>query len=171
MFMTLRDPRWRICVHMNWAAQMVPILVHGLPSRSQAKAKAKAKALAVAKGNNGADSLDGDEGSNEHPRHHWTRLPWPTPAQVRAISPRAHVDAGAYRVPTFLVHGALDDMIPARQTADTVAALQARGVDAEVAVVVGVGHGFDLTPGADPRGEGWEAVERAYAFLRRHVST
>lgn len=145
MFITLRDPRWRIVAHMNWAAQMVPILTQGLPSRSQATSTAK----------------------NNH--RQWAHLPWPTPAEIRAISPRAQIDAGAYRVPTFMVHGTLDDLIPARQTADTVAALAARGVDAQAAVVDGIGHGFDLAPGADPRGEGWGAVERAYEFVSRYV--
>ncbi|TPX12643.1 uncharacterized protein E0L32_000820 [Thyridium curvatum] len=148
MFITLRDPRWRICAHMNWAAQMVPILVHGLPGARQLKFLA-----------------NGDESN-----YPWARLPWPTPEQVRAISPRGLIDAGAYgNVPTFMVHGTLDDLIPAQQTAATMAALAARGVDSEAAIVEGIGHGFDLAPGADPRSEGWKAVERAYEFLCRHV--
>lgn len=150
--MSLHDERWRINIHMNWNAQLVPILVHGLPTRKK------------------ADRRDDDDDVGGRTTTHWESLPWPALEAIQAISPYAQIVRGNYRTPTFIVHGERDDLIPCQQSRDTIAALQAQGVvEAHVAVVAGVGHAFDLDPAEDRQGNGWAAMEKAFAFLSRQI--
>jgi len=137
--MTLKDPRWRLVIHMNWKAQLVPMLVNGLPSKSKAE-----------------PSID------------WKARPMPSVEEIRAASPYSQIVRGNYHTPTFIAHGRNDDLIPWEQSQETVDALRAQGVDAEL-VVPDAGHAFDLFPAEDPRRTGWAAVESAYEFLCRHV--
>lgn len=145
--MTLKDERWRIIIHYNWRAQLVPILVTGLPT----KAKATNDSTIV-------KNID-----------HWQALPMPPTEDIQAVSPYAQIVKGNYRTPTFLVHGDCDDLIPWRQSCETVEALRAGGVEAGLAVPRGAGHAFDLWGGEDPAGTGWAAVREGYDFLGRFV--
>ncbi|KAL7626424.1 hypothetical protein AAE478_003196 [Parahypoxylon ruwenzoriense] len=145
LLMTLKDPRWRFIIHMNWEAQMVPILVNGLPTIQEA--------------------IRGGKSPED-----WKTLQWPAVEDIRAISPYAHIVQGTYRTPTFIVHGECDDLIPWQQSQDTISALRKQGVNANVAIVPRVGHGFDLDPADDPMGRGWEAIESSYQFLSHQMS-
>ncbi|KAH8743290.1 hypothetical protein F5883DRAFT_665259 [Diaporthe sp. PMI_573] len=94
----------------------------------------------------------------------------PTQADIVAVSPLAQVRAGNYATPTFILHPRADDLIPWQQAQRTWEALQERHVDAELRIVEGVGHLFDLgglqrVRGADAR----QAVVDGYDFLCRHV--
>ncbi|KAL8651541.1 MAG: hypothetical protein Q9210_003192, partial [Variospora velana] len=71
-------------------------------------------------------------------------LPSPTREQIAAVSPLAQIRKGSYRTPTFLVHGTRDDLIPWEQAQRTVDAMRERGVAAEVRVVQGAVHLFDV---------------------------
>ncbi|KAK5995409.1 5-methylorsellinic acid synthase [Cladobotryum mycophilum] len=82
--MTISDPRWRIVIHCNWKAQLLPVLINGFPKRT----------------NPSSSSRDSES------------LPRPTNEAIRAISPFAQIVAGRYRTPTFIVHGNRGDLIP-----------------------------------------------------------
>ncbi|KAK3938475.1 Methylphloroacetophenone synthase [Diplogelasinospora grovesii] len=139
--MSLSDPRWRIIIHYNWKAQLVPLLITGLPG----------KTVAAARGG-GFESLS-----------------MPAPEAIRAASPFAQIVAGDYHTPTFIVHGDRDDLIPCQQSRDTIEALRAAGVEAGFAVPRGAGHAFDLWSDEDPQGTGWAAIQEGYDFVCRRV--
>ncbi|KAJ5604418.1 hypothetical protein N7510_009572 [Penicillium lagena] len=143
-WMSLSDPRSRIALHMNWKGQALPVLLNGLPS--------KKKLLD-----------DGDDASSTN----WLDLPQPSMDRVRALSPYAQIVEGNYRVPTFLIHGTRDDLIPWEQSVRTTDALASQGVGAGVAIVEDAVHLFDLY--RDPEGKYWEAVLEGYDFLLKHL--
>ena len=144
--MTLQDARWRIVIHYNWKAQLVPVLVCGLPSK--------------AKASNGTSAQNMD---------HWESLPMPAVEDIQAVSPYAQIVQGRYHTPTFLVHGDRDDLIPWQQSRDTVNALLAQGVKAGFAAPREAGHAFDLWPTEDPEGTGWAATQAGYDFICRLI--
>ena len=147
--MTLKDPRWRIIIHYNWKAQLVPVLVSGLPSKVRA--------------------INNSPNTKKKDLEYWEALPMPVVEDIQAVSPYAQIVQGNYHTPTFLVHGDRDDLIPWQQSRDTVEALRARGVEAGLAAPREAGHAFDLWPNEDPLGTGWAAVQEAYDFLNRHI--
>ena len=141
--LTLKDDRARIILHMNWKAQSVPILVHGLPNKSTLPAN---------------DETD------------WKTLPKPSLEKIRAVSPYWQIIQGNYRTPTFMVHGNRDDWIPWQMSQRTIEALQARGIPAGIKIPDQCGHAFDLFTVEDRLGVGWEAVDSAYDFVCRQLS-
>ncbi|KAL5361507.1 hypothetical protein BJX96DRAFT_185313 [Aspergillus floccosus] len=143
-WMSLSDPRSRIALHMNWRGQMMPVLLDGLPS--------KKKLL---------------EGGGDASPTKWMDLSQPSVDRLRAVSPYAQIVKGNYRVPTFLVHGTRDDLIPWKQSVRTKDALASQGVAAGVAVVEDAVHLFDLY--RDPKGQYWKAVLEGYEFLLKHL--
>jgi len=143
--MSFWDPRERLVIHYYWTGQIVPILVHGLPSRAKAKAR----------------ELDGASGID------WKAMPQPPAEAIRAISPYAQIIAGNYRTPTFLVNGDEDEQCPWEQSRDTIAALRAVGVEAGFAAPKGAGHAFDFYAGEDPLGTTRSAILEAYDFACR----
>ena len=142
--MSLQDPRWRIVIHYNWKAQLVPVLVRGLPTKTQSTTD-----------------------PNLSQTDNWEALPMPSTGEIQAASPYAQVVRGRYRTPTFIVHGDQDDLIPWQQSQQTIAALNAQGVENGIAVPRDAGQAFDLWTEEDPRGTGWAAVEQGYDFICR----
>jgi len=136
--MGLADERWRIILHMNWKAQMVPILVNGLPSKSKLGAR-------------DAESFE--------------KLPMPNEEQIAAISPYAQILKGNYRTPSFIMHGTDDDLVPCEQSARTISALERMGVRCGMARPEHAKHLFDTFPSEDPAGTGAAAVQEGYDFL------
>ncbi|KAL2821206.1 hypothetical protein BJX63DRAFT_427879 [Aspergillus granulosus] len=137
------DPRSRIILHMNWRAQMLPVLFNGLPSK------------------NAARQLSAEE------QRQLARLPQPSPEQIARVSPLAHIVKGEVRSPTYLVHGTKDDLIPWQQSQRTYEALVAAGVDAGISVLEGQPHLFDLFSDGD--GKKWEQILKAFDFVFRHL--
>ncbi|KAI0202891.1 hypothetical protein F4808DRAFT_449551 [Astrocystis sublimbata] len=136
------DPRCRIVLHINWKAQTLPVIIDGLPSRRKAVAAST--------------------------KTDWNAAPQPALERVRAVSPRAHITGGTYAdVPTFLIHGTADDLIPWQQSRGTYDALVARGVPAGLALIEGAPHICDLS--SDPESEGWKAALRGYEFISSFV--
>ncbi|KAL3458979.1 hypothetical protein BJX64DRAFT_291639 [Aspergillus heterothallicus] len=129
------DPRSRIILHMNWRAQMLPVLYNGLPSKKSAGAT----------------------------QTQLSRLPQPSASQIATFSPLAHIVAGEIRSPTYLVHGTEDDLIPWTQSQRTYEALVAAGVDAGISVLDGQPHLFDLFSDGD--GRKWERILEAFEFV------
>lgn len=94
----------------------------------------------------------------------------PARADVVAVSPLAQVRAGSYATPTFILHPRGDDLIPWQQAQRTWEALRGVNVDAELRIVEGVGHLFDLGGLQRVRSEAArQAVVDGYDFLCRHV--
>lgn len=135
------DPRSRICLHMNWKGQTLPVLLNGLKKTAD-------RQLIRPKQNT---------------------LPIPTREQVQAISPLAQIRRGAYGSPTFIVHGTKDDLIPWQQSQRTYDALRERGVDAWLRIVEGAIHLFDLGKGLERNEGAARAVGEGYKFLERYA--
>lgn len=144
--MTVKDPRWRIVIHYNWKAQIVPLLVNGLSTKARGTA-------------NDADANIAD---------YLESLLMPPTKDIQAVSPYAQIVQGRYRTPIFLVHGDRDDLIPWQQSRDSVEALVAQGIEAGFAAPHKAGNAFDLWPAEDPQGTGWAAVKRVYDFACHH---
>jgi len=141
--MSLADERWRIILHMNWKAQMIPILVNGLPSKKKLGG-ASAKAM--------------------------YNLPFPSHDQIVPINPYSQILLKNYRTPTFFIHGTADDLIPYQQTMATVEALRSNGVECGIATPVGAKHLFDTFPKEDPQGTGNAAIQEGYAFIFKQLN-
>lgn len=131
---------------MNWNAQHLPVLLNGLPGPDARKKSGKAP-----------DVL----------RKELLSQPLPAQARVQSISPLAQIAAGNYSVPTVLVHGKDDDLIPWQQSQRTFEALRGQGVPAELIALDGAEHLFDAF-GLDRQGGGTEAVRKAFDWLARH---
>ncbi|KAB5575255.1 hypothetical protein GE09DRAFT_990386 [Coniochaeta sp. 2T2.1] len=145
-WMSPSDPRSRIAVHMNWTGRHLRVLLNGLsPSSHDASGES-----------GGADPT--------------ATLPEPTRQQVLAVSPLAQIRRGAYTVPTFLVHGTKDDLVPWQQSVRTIDALRQRNVQAEVRILDGAVHLFDLYRSYDSNGRAKMAIVEGYEFLGRHVT-
>lgn len=97
--------------------------------------------------------------------------------EVGGVDPVAHPEAlepycperqaDASYPPTLLLHGTADTDVPYSQSVDMAAALRRVGVEHELYTVENGAHGFDGNT-SDPRAA--SAIERAVAFLRRHLS-
>ncbi|KAJ7780542.1 Alpha/Beta hydrolase protein [Mycena maculata] len=80
------------------------------------------------------------------------------PASAFAVGPA--LKTGKFAVPpTYIIHGSIDDKVPARQARDVVAALEELKVDYIYEELPGVDHLFDK----DPKYE----MENMYAFVAR----
>jgi pimeloyl-ACP methyl ester carboxylesterase len=119
LLMSLDDPRWRFVLHANWRAQTLPMLINGLPSKSQLK--------------HSQQSLDSV-----------LKMGMPEATDVISISPYDQILQGSYNTPTYLLHGTKDDLIPWQQSQATVEALAHRGVAAKAEIIDGAEHCFDV---------------------------
>ncbi len=91
-----------------------------------------------------------------------------TKTQIQSISPIAQIRNGAYRTPTFIIHGNRDEVVPHTMGVHFIKALKESGVDAEVVVVPMARHIFDLK--LKPGDKLWEEYIRpGYEFLFRHL--
>ncbi|KAJ9667475.1 hypothetical protein H2201_002344 [Coniosporium apollinis] len=136
-WMNLEDPRSRIVLHMNWKGQALPVLLNGLPSKAQLQSPSKEST--------------------------YYSLPIPSKEDIVSISPASQIRMGNYHVPTFLIHGTKDDLIPWQQTQQTYENLSARGVPAGVRILEDKVHLYDLY--RDPTNDGWRAARDGYDFL------
>ncbi|KAL1635043.1 Type I Iterative PKS [Diplodia intermedia] len=108
---------------------------------------------------NGLPSDDEEEGA-------WTR--WPDAERVAAISPLAQVRRGRYRVPTFVIHGTRDEIVPYASARAFVDALGREGVEGRLLTVQGARHIHDVA--LRPGSERWEeTVAPGYEFLLAHL--
>ncbi|KAI4160942.1 MAG: hypothetical protein L6R39_000148 [Caloplaca ligustica] len=143
-WMAPEDPRSRICLYMNWRGKALPVLLNGLKPGQRRSEDNKSV------------------GQDPH-------IPFPTKEQIAAVSPLAQVRRGTYQVPTFLVHGTEDDLIPWEQTQRTYSALVERGLRAEVRIVKDGIHLFDVLDDYRRDEQAARAVHDGYEFLQRLV--
>lgn len=69
-----------------------------------------------------------------------------------------------------MVHGTVDEFIPAEHSRRMYDKLIARGVPAGLALVEGGGHLFEMLGGVPGKGScWWQSVLDGYEFLYRHV--
>lgn len=138
-WLSVADPRSRIILHANWKGQALPILLNGLPHQSTVSSSEQSK---------------------------FNAMPIPSKDAIRSISPYAQICQGKYKTPTYAVHGTKDDLIPWQQTQRVYEALRAQGVSAEVAILDGTPHLFDLFGSSE---EEAKAVSDGFKFLARHM--
>jgi acetyl esterase/lipase len=93
----------------------------------------------------------------------------PTPEQVQSISPLAQIRQGKYKTPTYLIHGTRDDLIPWQQVQRTYDALRERDIAAEMRLLDGAEHLFDIYPGFIDDEAAVSAVRDGYQFLTKYV--
>ena len=89
---------------------------------------------------------------------------YPRPAAV-ILQYTSFVDQGGAEPPTYCCAGAEDGAGLQRRMRERVEALRARGVDAEIEIFPGLGHGFGL--GTGTVAEGW--LDRAAEFWMRQI--
>ena len=143
-WMSPSDPRSRIVLYMNWTGRCLRVLLNGLsPSSRQ-----------------GQSSSSGDPTD---------MLPEPSLEQIQAVSPLAQIRQGNYKVPTFIIHGTTDDLIPWQQAVRTHEALQQVGVETEIRILDDALHLFDLFRSYENNKGQKAAVREGYEFLKRRV--
>jgi acetyl esterase/lipase len=83
---------------------------------------------------------------------------------VEAISPMAHVREGSYNVPTFVIHGMEDEIVPFKTAESFIKELENSGVKCGFLPIPGVKHIHDLN--LKPGSKEWkDQVEPGYRFL------
>ncbi|EJT45933.1 hypothetical protein A1Q2_05767 [Trichosporon asahii var. asahii CBS 8904] len=89
--------------------------------------------------------------------------------RVRADSPQHILQKEGEFMPTFLMHGLADDIVPASHSENFARTLRSKGVPTEEVYVEGAGHVYDF--GFEKAGDaGWDvSVVPALRFLDRHV--
>jgi acetyl esterase/lipase len=98
----------------------------------------------------------------------WTKLlsgidPYTDPKALEPLCPLRNVSEGY--PPTFLVHGTDDNDVPCEQSEQMDKELTRRGIEHELIIVPGAGHGLG---GGDPTKLA-QINERVLAFLDRHL--
>ncbi|KAL9636860.1 MAG: hypothetical protein Q9164_002564, partial [Protoblastenia rupestris] len=92
----------------------------------------------------------------------WQRTP--EADRIAAVSPIVQLRNGKYTVPTFIIHGEKDELLPCSMSARFEELLRAKGVKGGLLVVPSARHLFDLS--LRPGDEGWESdVLPGYRFL------
>ena len=138
-WMTPRDARSRLVLHMNWRGQTLPVLFHGLPA---------------------PETLD-----NPAEAAKYVQQPQPPKEDIIRASPYAQIVRGNYKSPTHIVFGTKDDLIPWQQAQRTVDALKDANVECGITLLQDQPHLFDMF--RDPDGKRWEGVMEGYRFLLR----
>lgn len=138
---SVKDPRVRMILHINWKAQTLPIIMNGLPNKKEAA---------------------------ENPDIDWNALPQPSLETIKAHSPRAHIILGDYQVPTFFIHGTADDLIPWQQSQRTHQTMVEKGLVTGLVLLEGAPHICDSS--VNPESDGWKATLKGYEFIASHVS-
>lgn len=88
----------------------------------------------------------------------------PDPNKVAYISPLSHVRDGSYTIPTYIVHGTQDEIVPYQTAVKFVAECREKGVECGFLTVPGARHIHDLE--ARTGMVGWEeGVAGGYEFL------
>ncbi|KAL8721637.1 MAG: hypothetical protein Q9225_001726 [Loekoesia sp. 1 TL-2023] len=88
--------------------------------------------------------------------------------KIDAINPIAQVRNGKYQVPTFLIHGTDDEVVPYGMSVAFHEVLEERGIDSGVLLVDGAKHIHDLD--CEPGSEMWDrGVDPGYDFLLKHL--
>lgn len=71
--------------------------------------------------------------------------------------------------PTYFIHGTVDTLVHPKFSQQAYDELKARGVETELVLVDGAGHGFDAK--AKPGEENFEIINKGFEFLKAHIGT
>lgn len=145
-WLSLKDPRSRIALHMNWKGQTLPILMGRLNKSDEQEDTDTRKS----------------GGTSQCPIYEQ-----PSQHEIAAISPLSQIKNGKYHSPTYIIHGRNDDLIPWNQSQRTFEALQQRNIPAGMEIVDDAPHLLDLRGEADE--EMWEVVKRGYEWVFNYV--
>lgn len=88
--------------------------------------------------------------------------------ELKRFVAKTWVEKGV-KVPTVVLHGAEDKMVPVGTSEELVKVLKANGVDAEMIKAEGQDHGFDLAPGVWGDEEKMKVFEQANNFVARYL--
>jgi acetyl esterase/lipase len=92
----------------------------------------------------------------------------PDPSRVAAISPMAQLRAGRYHVPTFLIHGSADEIVPFHTAQAFADALRVAGIRGGLLVVENGEHIFDVHLRSGTR-KWTEQILPGFEFLLREL--
>ena len=81
--------------------------------------------------------------------------------QWKSVSPLEHVTADD--APSLLLHGDKDTLVPDKHSREIVAAFKDKGVETDLVIFPGAGHGF-----GGPDGE--KAVAATVAWFEKHLA-
>lgn len=89
-------------------------------------------------------------------------------AMIDAINPIAQVRSGKYEIPTFMIHGTDDEVVPSGMSVAFHEALKGRGIDSGLLLVDRAKHIHDLD--CEPGSEMWDlGVGPGYDFLLKQL--
>jgi acetyl esterase/lipase len=91
------------------------------------------------------------------------------PEKAAAASATTYIDAKD--PPVLMIHGVNDHTVPIQQSRDFLAALRAKGVQAELLELPGVDHSFIGATPEDTRKASLAAFERSLDFIQRTIGT
>lgn len=151
------DPRSELVLSLFKEGNGLPLLLNGLPRASHEEEDSSE--------DGSSEDSESDEDDVEDDNA-WLHAPHPE--RVVAISPLAQVQRGNYTVPTFLIHGTNDEIVPYHTAVTFVDALRAVGVEGQLLTVQGARHIHDVTLKIGSKG--WdETVAPGYEFLFRKL--
>ncbi|KAF1923399.1 uncharacterized protein M421DRAFT_75508 [Didymella exigua CBS 183.55] len=151
------DPRSELVLSLFKEGNGLSLLLNGLPRSKNEE-------------NSSEDfsSEDSEDSSKDDTDDADTWLHAPDAERIAAISPLAQLRRGNYTVPTFVIHGTRDEIVPYHTAVTFVDALHAAGVEGHLLTVQGARHIHDVTLKMGTRQ--WdESVAPGYEFLLRHL--
>ncbi|TGJ81029.1 hypothetical protein E0Z10_g7743 [Xylaria hypoxylon] len=93
----------------------------------------------------------------------------PHPNEIASISPVAQVRKGTYTIPTYMIHGTEDEIVPFHTAVNFVQALREYGIEGGLLAVPGARHIHDV--GIKAGTDRWEAeVAPGYEFLFKKLA-
>ncbi|KAA8615013.1 polyketide synthase [Pyrenophora tritici-repentis] len=153
------DPRSELVLSLFKEGNGLPLLLNGLPRASNEQDSFE-------EDSEDSDSSDNDSEDEGDDIGTWLRAP--DAERVAAISPLAQLRRGNYTVPTFIIHGTKDEIVPYHTAAAFVDALRAAGVEGQLLTVQGARHIHDVA--LKPDTKRWdETVAPGYEFLLQHL--
>jgi dipeptidyl aminopeptidase/acylaminoacyl peptidase len=90
------------------------------------------------------------------------------PEELKRFVAKTWVEKGS-KVPTVVLHGVEDKMVPVGTSEELVNALKEHGVEAEMIKAEGQDHGFDLAPGVWGDEEKMKVFEQANDFVAKYL--
>ncbi|PSN66430.1 ketoacyl-synt-domain-containing protein [Corynespora cassiicola Philippines] len=110
--------------------------------------------------------LNGLPKSSDDAKSSW--LQTPSPDRVAAISPMSQLRRGRYNVPTYIIHGTNDEIVPYHTAVKFIDAMRTEGIEGDLLTVKGARHIHDVA--LKPGSKRWEeTVAPGYQFLFRHL--
>ncbi|KAH6639121.1 hypothetical protein C7974DRAFT_449039 [Boeremia exigua] len=151
------DPRSELVLSLFKEGGGLSLLLNGLPRLDDEEESSDEEISDDSDDNSSDDISDADR---------YFRAP--DAERIAFISPLAQLRRGNYMVPTFVIHGTRDEIVPYHTAVDFVDALRAARVEAHLLSVQGARHIHDVSLNVGSKL--WdETVAPGYEFLLRHL--